>query len=362
LAPPPDAISEFKMETSNYSAEIGRGHGAVINATTKSGTNDFHGDVWEYNRNTALDALNWNQNPSQKAAPFHMNQFGATLGGPVIHNHLFFFGDVQESRYSVGANASTMSVPTPRERQGDFSELLNPKLNNQTCPVVLFQPNANTGSYTCSKGVVSAPPSGALQQYASYAGPQVAGFAPGQNVFAPSQLDPTALNILKHYPCPNNSPTGTPGYGLKNGGWTSGDCNNQTNLATADTGATYNNYVVNIPEQSNPIQWDGRLDWNISARDQAYFRYDYQHIINTFAAPLGPVLDGTNSYQGHNQSYLSENAMFSETHTFSPTLINEFRFGFNWGNDSNLQYNYGTNIAGSLGLNNVPFNAAEELG
>jgi Carboxypeptidase regulatory-like domain/TonB-dependent Receptor Plug Domain len=342
LAPPPDAIAEFKIETSNYSAEIGRGHAAVINATTKSGTNAFHGDAWEYVRNSALDALNWNQNPTQKAAPFHMNQFGATLGGPIIKNHLFFFGDIQESRYSVGANASTMSVPTPRERAGDFSELLTPSLNNQTCPVVLYQPNSNTGQYKCSGGTISVAPTGNLQQYGNQ---QVGVFAPGQNVFAPGQLDPVAQNILKMYPLPNAN------------GWTSAN-----NTDPNATGKTFNNYVVNVPSTSDPIQWDGRLDWNISSRDQATFRYDYQHIINTFQAPLGPILDGTGNYAGHNQSYLSENAMFSETHTFSPSLINEFRFGFNWGNDSNLQYNYGTNESDALGMHNVPFANAPQNG
>ena len=155
LAPPPDAIAEFKLETSNYSAEIGRGHAAVFNATTKSGTNQIHGDVWEYVRNTKFDALVWNQAPGSAPATFHLNQFGATLGLPIIKNHLFFFGDIQEARYVNGANPSTLSVPTPRERQGDFSELLNPTWGNGTCPIVLYAPNTNTGTYTCNSNIVS---------------------------------------------------------------------------------------------------------------------------------------------------------------------------------------------------------------
>ena len=67
------------------------------------------------------------------------------------------------------------------------------------------------------------------------------------------------------------------------------------------------NYQANLTDDSDPINWDAKLDWNISNHDLATFRVDYQHIINTFPAPLGPVLDGTGSYQGHNQSYLSEN-------------------------------------------------------
>ncbi|MGB7266720.1 MAG: carboxypeptidase regulatory-like domain-containing protein, partial [Terracidiphilus sp.] len=360
LAPPPDAISEFKMETSNYSAEIGRGHAAVINATTKSGTNAFHGDLWEYNRNTALDALVWTQAKGSKLAIFHLNQFGATLGGPIIKNHLFFFADIQESRYVNGANPSTFSVPTPRERQGDFSELLNPTWTGGSCPTVLYKPNSNTGTYKCSSNVVSAGPTGTLQQYGNS---QVTAdgytFAPGQNVFSPAQLDTVGQKLLQLYPCPNYSPAGSPNFGKPNGGWQTGNCNTETTL---DTGNTSNNYQADLNTYSDPIQWDGKLDWNLSSRDLATFRIDYQHIINKNTPPLGPILDGTQSYAGISQTYLSENYMVSETHTFSPNLINVFTFGFNYGTYANLQPNFNTNIAGTLGLNGVPINTGLQLG
>jgi len=120
IAPPPDALQEFKMETSNFSAEYGHSSGSVLNASIKSGTNQIHGDVWEYFRNTNLDAKNYFAlvNP-----PYHMNQFGATLGFPIIKDKLFYFGDIQSTRISYAAN-STFSTPTPLERQGNFSELL----------------------------------------------------------------------------------------------------------------------------------------------------------------------------------------------------------------------------------------------
>lgn len=360
LAPPPDAIAEFKLETSNYSAELGRGHGAVFNATTKSGTNQIHGSVWEYVRNTMFDSKIWNQAKGTPVGDFHLNQFGATIGFPLIKNHLFFFGDVQNGRYVNGANPSTLSVPTARERRGDFSELLNPTWGNGTCPIVLYVPNTNTGSYKCASNSVSGAPTGRLQQYGNsqntYSGYT---FAPGQNVFSPTQLDPVALNLLKLYPCPNYASAGQPNFGQPNGGWSTGDCNSASDQ---DSGHTSSNYQTNLTSVSNPINWDQRLDWNVSSRDLFTFAVHYQHVINTFPAPLGPILDGTGSYQGHNQSYLSENFMLSETHTFSPTLINEFRFGFNWGNDSNLQYNYGTNIAATLGMGGVPANPALQLG
>lgn len=360
LAPPPDAIQEFKLETSNYSAELGRGHGAVFNATTKSGTNQFHGDVWEYVRNTAFDSLVWNQAKGSKVAVFHMNQFGATLGGPIIKNHLFFFADVQEQRFVNGANPTTYSVPTPRERRGDFSELLNPTWGNGTCPIVLYIPNTNTGTYKCASNVVSQGPTGTLQQYGTT---QVTAdgytFAPGQNVFSPTQIDPVARKLLQAYPCPNYAAAGQPNFGQPNGGWSTGDCNSASDL---DSGHTSSNYQTNLTTRSNPINWDGKLDWNISSRDLATFRVDYQHFIQTNPSPLGPILDGYPNYAGHTQSYLSDNFMLSETHTFSQSLINEFRFGFNYGNDSNLQYNYNQNIAATFGLGGVPVNLANQEG
>jgi hypothetical protein len=359
ISPPPDAIAEFKLETNSYSAEIGRGHAASFNATTKSGTNAWHGDVWEYVRNTAFDALVWNQAPGSKPSVFHLNQFGATLGGPILKNHLFYFGDVQDSRFVNGATPSTYTVPTPRERRGDFSELLSTVYTNGTCPQVLYVPNTNTGSYTCSANKGTAP-TGMLQQYGSQASPTSANFsfAPGQNVFGPSQIDPVAQNLLKLYPCPNYAQYG-PGLNQPNGGWSTGDCNSASDT---DYGPTSSNYQTNLTSTSDPINIDQRLDWNVSSRDLATVRYDYQHIINTFPAPLGPILDGTGSYQGHNQSYKAENFMFSETHTFSPTLINEARFGYNYGNDQNLQYNYNSNISATYGLGGVPYNTGPQNG
>jgi len=89
-------------------------------------------------------------------------------------------------------------------------------------------------------------------------------------------------------------------------------------------GATGSNYQVDLNEDSDPINWDGKLDWNISSKDLATFRVDYQHIINHFVVPLGNPLDGVGSNQGTFQTYISTNYMLSETHTFSSTLINEF--------------------------------------
>jgi hypothetical protein len=105
VRPPPDALAEFKIQTSDYSAEFGHSAGAVVNASLKSGTNQIHGNLWEYVRNTAFDACDWELT---KVPNYHQNQFGATLGLPIIKNKLFFFGDLEENRI-VFQEANTLT-------------------------------------------------------------------------------------------------------------------------------------------------------------------------------------------------------------------------------------------------------------
>jgi carboxypeptidase family protein/TonB-dependent receptor-like protein len=122
-----DAIQEFKLQTNSYSAEFGRSGGAVVNALTKSGTNRYHGGVFEFFRNSALDARDYFEDPTQKKASFKQNQFGGTLGGPIIKDKLFWFGDYQAT---IIRNPLTWvsKVPTPQERSGDFSDPADPTI------------------------------------------------------------------------------------------------------------------------------------------------------------------------------------------------------------------------------------------
>jgi hypothetical protein len=115
-----DAIEEFKIQTNSFSSEFGRSGGAALNAVIKSGTNSYHGTVFEFFRNSALDARNFFEDPSEKKASFKQNQFGGTLGGYIVKNKLFWFGDYQGTRIR---NPQTLisSVPTEAARNGDFS-------------------------------------------------------------------------------------------------------------------------------------------------------------------------------------------------------------------------------------------------
>jgi hypothetical protein len=313
MRPPPDALAEFSVATSNYSAEFGHSAGAVVNASIKSGSNQIHGDLWEYVRNTALDAKDWN---ATSVPPYHQNQFGATLGFPLWKNKLFYFGDVEANRIVFG-NTSTLTVPTALMKQGNFTELFNPSLTGMTGPVTVYQPNtAGALPLTC--------------------GTPTAGQAT-TNILCPSQMSPVALRLLSYFPAPNTN-----------------------------NGLTYNNYKVTLNDTNNTFQWDQRLDYNFSARDQAYARFSYNHQIGYNPPPLGPVLDGGSDlggFQGTYDTNLGESLMASETHIFNPNLTNEVRFGYNWGDFGFLQQNSQTNIAAQIGLGGIPFgNTAEPNG
>ena len=124
VLPPVDAISEFKVQTADFSAQLGRSAGAVMNATIKSGTNSLHGAAWEFLRNDKLDAADWFENNQGIArGELRQNQFGATAGGPIIKNKIFFFGDYEGLRRVAGNTQSGLSVPTVVERNSGFTNL-----------------------------------------------------------------------------------------------------------------------------------------------------------------------------------------------------------------------------------------------
>ncbi|MGO8759837.1 MAG: carboxypeptidase regulatory-like domain-containing protein [Terracidiphilus sp.] len=280
--PPPDALAEFKVQTSDYSAEFGHSAGAVVNASIKSGTNEIHGSAWEYVRNTIFDVPSWSD--FSKTTPgYHDNQFGATLGGPVLKNKVFLFADAQATRVSSN-DSTTFNVPSAKERIGDFSELLNAATLGGSAIQLYRQTDDG----------VTAPvaiPNNCMASTSNC----------GTN--AGLTLNATALKVLSLYPTPTDS----------------------TKL--------YNNYTTSIPVVDNTFQWDVRADWTIGAKDTTYSRYSYYNEVglNTGGSGtvLGPILDGGGFGGGKNKNY-GANYMFSETHVFTQTMTNEARFGFNY--------------------------------
>ncbi len=133
MQPPPDAIDEFKVVTNNESAEYGRSAGATINVAYRSGTNSFRGSVWEFNRNTALNATGFFTPPSGEKPPLRRNQFGGVLGGPIIRNKAFFFGDYEGFRQNRKQVSST-TIATPEQRRGILSVAIRDPRTGVTYP------------------------------------------------------------------------------------------------------------------------------------------------------------------------------------------------------------------------------------
>jgi hypothetical protein len=134
--PAPDAIQEFNLITNNAPAEFGNFEGGIVNATIKSGTNAFHGDVWEFFRNDVLNANSWSNklvSPELPKDKLRWNMFGGTVGGPIVKNRLFFFADFQDQRFDIPSSSSANTVFTAAERGGDFGALCQGGFFNGVC-------------------------------------------------------------------------------------------------------------------------------------------------------------------------------------------------------------------------------------
>ncbi|MGC2767329.1 MAG: carboxypeptidase regulatory-like domain-containing protein, partial [Candidatus Acidiferrum sp.] len=304
VQPPPDAVQEFKIQTRTYSAEFGNSAGAVINASIKSGTNGFHGDVYEFFRNAVLDGNQWiNDANNVKRGRFTQNQFGGTLGGPILKDKLFFFGDFE--RFSSRQSTTIASVvPTPLMQQGNFTELPY-SLTNASIP-------GQAGCYA-----------GNILQTTSTTGATC--------------LDPVAAKTMALLPAPNVASLvavqGTPGS------WTG-----------------LPNYIFSTPVPNDVYSTDGRIDYNLNSSNQIYGSYSYRHLSRE--DPLwtsNPVVGNGNfatQYRLHDQ-LLS----LGWTHTLSPTLINDARFGWNrdFAHSDPIGIALGTSQAEALiGLTGIP--------
>ena len=332
VKPPVDAIAEFKMQTNNYSAEAGRSAGAILNATIKSGTNEFHGNAWEFLRNDKLDAANFFENSGGiPKGEFRQNQFGFTFGGPIRKNKTFFVGDYEGTRIRQAA-PSTNTVPTSLERDSGYtnlSELLTQGgtrtdlLGRTTALGQIFDPST-TRAVTCGAadpvtGITAACPSGVST------GSQI-GFVrepfPG-NIIPASRLDPNAIKLLNLYPVPNNS-------GL------------------------FNNFTTNPVLRNNADQFDVRVDQNFSEKDSLFVRMSYVDNPEVIPGPFPGIADGGSFAQGI-QTAKSDNAALSESHTFSPSLINEARLGFNRIDTTRVQPGGNTlGVPAQFGIQGVP--------
>ena len=303
VLPPPDAISEFKVQTSDYSAELGRAAGAVLNATVKSGTNSLHGAVWEFFRNDVLDAADWfEDNSGIKKGELRWNQFGASIGGPIIKNKIFFFGDYQGFRHVQGNTQSGIAVPTNLQRNSGYSNLSElvaanassaPRIDalGRSIPVgTVLDPSttrAVPGGYVRDPFTSTCPASTMVYSLAN---------CPDLNQIPANRIDPNAVALLNLYPLPTS------------GGVTS-------NFASSPNLYQHNN------------QFDVRGDFDPSEKDQVFARVSYWDDPQDIPGPFGGIADGGGFQQGI-QTAKSFQGVAAYTHVFSPSMVNVARFGW----------------------------------
>ncbi len=323
VMPPPDALQEFKVETGNYDAEFGRSTGAIVNATTKGGTNDFHGAVYEFLRNQSFDAENFFDTARQ---PYHQNQFGATLGGKIIRDKLLFFVDYQGLRMSQ-AQTTTSVVPTAAQRTGDYTSSLD-----LTSPTGVLDCNGQQTYQgelfdTTQTQAIGTDPSGNT----IYCGVPF-GYANGapSNVIPGSKIDPLGSTLINLFPSPNS------------------------------TGIGYN-YLSDPVTTETANQGDARIDQVISKRDSAFYRFSISNTPENIGSPFPGYADGGGFFDGI-QQIIAYSGAANEVHVFSTHRVNEFRFGFNWIKTSRYQANSGQNVSASIGFPGVPYVAGTNNG
>src|SRR5437870_1310939 len=314
VLPPVDAIQEFKVQTSDFSAEFGRSGAAVLNATIKSGTNSFHGSVWEFFRNDKLDAADYfernilaNGATQTTKGELRQNQYGFSIGGPVViphvfdgRNKVFFFGDYEGLRRRHGVPHSG-AVPTLAERNSGYTnlqELITDQSGTQTDALGRTMPTGTildpATTRQVSPGVYVRDPFGTCPASTTV----FTLTACNLNILPAGSLDPNAIALLNLYPLPTGS-------GI------SSNFNSSPNL------------------REDRQSFDTRLDLNFSQRDQMFFRFSLVDDPQLIPAIFGGVADG-GGFQEGNQTALAQQSALVWTHTFSPTLVNVARGGLNY--------------------------------
>jgi hypothetical protein len=292
---PLEAVREFSVQSGAYSAEFGDVAGGVINLESKSGTNNWHGSLFEFLRNDKLDAANFFSNATgQPKNPLRYNQFGGSLGGPIQHNQTFLFADYQGT---ITRNSTPMltNLPLNGQRQGDFSNLRNS--NGSLIPI--YDPFG---------------PSMARQQF------------PG-NVIPLERIDPAALAISTLLPQPNQ-------------------------FDAAGRPLPFNNYAVTRSSASGVHSFDIRIDHQFSPRNTVFARHSLQNTGSVSPSIFGLPLGGSPGLAGTTRAR-TQSTGIGYVHQFRPTLINETRMGMTRQASTLTQEDNGQNLSEQFGIPGV---------
>ena len=273
MIPTQDAIQEFKVQTNNMGPDFGRFAGGVINLTTKSGSNSWHGGAYEFLRNKVLDANSFFLNEAgAPVGPWTQNQFGADVGGKVIKDKLFFFSSYEGYRVRSSAALTNGIVPTVLERSGDFTAS-GTNIYDPTTSV-----NCTSSGGTCRTQV-------GLES----------GGSGTANVIAASQINPASKVLLGYYPLPNTVPTATSPYNFVTGYGTGGDTD----------------------------QINEKVDWNVSDKQRFVARFTYYKLLNLPDSPFKDICTDRCTETVH-----TKQIALGDTFTISPTTILDLHLGY----------------------------------
>ncbi|MDR3792810.1 MAG: carboxypeptidase regulatory-like domain-containing protein [Terracidiphilus sp.] len=310
-----DATQEFQVNTNIAPAEYGRAGGAVVLSSIKGGSNEFHGSVFEFYRDKSFDSnpnYRFNGAPATAAGGFLRNQPGFSVGGPIIKNKLFGFGDYQALREKIAVSPHYLTVPTTLMRQGIFTELQDAGQNA----------NSNNGNYKttyplCVTGGLAGKTSPGLIYDPTTCTP----FA--NNTIPNGRLNPAAVNYLKAFPTPSRSDR------------------------------YLNNYLDTQSEKNNYNTFDVRFDWNATANDMAFVRFSYDNSVNSKTSEFSnlPAGGGTGTNPTHARGYA-----LGYTHIFTPSIVNEARIAYNRDNYGYMPPMYGQYVSKNLGIVNANIN------
>ena len=274
VIPTQDAIQEFKVQTNNLGPEYGRFAGGVINLSTKSGTNQYHGTVYEFIRNKVLNANDFFDNRNGvNRPPFTQNQFGGNAGGPILKDKLFFFGGYEGFRLRKGSPFQSF-VPTAAERSGDFSQIGSA---NTPSAFTIYDPmTSGVGGNAACNGTNP-----------------VCRTAFPNNIIPAARLDPTAVALLGFMPAPNL------------------------------TGSTTANFADSYSTGGNVDQYNGRIDYALSQRQRIFGRYTQSKILSLPDNPFSQICTDRCT-----ETTTAKQVSLADTITLSSNSILDLHFGY----------------------------------
>jgi hypothetical protein len=278
--PSVDVISEFNVITNPYSAEYGRSPGAVVSVNTHSGSNKFHGTGYEFVRNQYFDSFDYFSKQSlAKKAEDNQNQFGGSIGGPVVRDHGFFFFNYEDTRVKQGVSRIS-TVPLDNERIGNFSTAAAAADGVAAYPTV-YDPLTCATPYNVNSGCT----------------------AFMNNTIPSPRIDKTVSALMALFPEPN----------FKNGGATYPELNNFSRTgALTDFNSSY----------------DARVDWTPWPKDNLFTRFNYFNRYRDIPGYFGGLADGTSTSAWGNQTLRGASVVLGWTRILNTHMVNDFRFGW----------------------------------